>query len=199
MSSEEISNERQLYSTIGGMNTSIKSLVVSQKEVKDKLDTVTNRVTEVATSMVTKEDCDAHRQAISTAIGKKQTRPDNLAVGFNPNISSASIPLPARGQTSFADWIRRNIGLISATLGVLALLGTGVVKVAYLIVGLDSAIQRTEKRHEATSATLKKELREVKEAAQEPRVVYIPVPSTPDAGVPARRARRHRRPARPAN
>lgn len=204
---EDGGNGKQLYQAIGELRYGVKYMVKSQDELKDTVKDLTKVVTETAATAVTQKECTnrtGHLQesigGLLVDLGKKQTRQDHPAIGSSTGQASAYnpdslTPLPPQEAKAFTEKLRENIGLVTASLGLMALLGAGAVKAAYFIVDLDSALAKSERRQESHAKNLRKEIKAMKVLAEMPKVIPVPIPVAPDAG-PTHSRRHRRRPAR---
>lgn len=146
--------------------------------IKEGVSTLKPKVDEIHSSMVTKEDCKDHRDALCKKVDAK------LKV-----VSPQEIDEPEKA--GLLERVGKKAGAIAAILTLVGLVGTALLVLSRMVARVDHVLAAQQVEDKQSRARFLKEIRR----APEPVIVHQPILVYPDAGL--RRARRpHRRPAR---
>ena len=186
---------------IGSMQSDVRHVSNQVEKVANKLDEANDNIINLRTSTVKQAECTQRTQFIADKldqlkeeIAKKQTRPDNPAIGYGSG--SGIFPTPAaptefkKPRKSLIVKMKDNLGVILAIITVSGLLIAGVVKFAYVIVTIDKTLKINEKKEEKNVDKLRAEIEKLRK--DQKKVIYIPVYKRQDSG-PSEQPRRRRR------
>lgn len=154
---------------IGEIKAGVRSLDDGQRRADKKITDLNRSVAH----LVTREDCQAHRDDVT----------EKIDTALFATVEPATAP---RNRRTLLDLAGQKAGAIAAILTLLSMLIVGVIVVSRFVGSLERAIDQDRKQQQMATEQVLSELR--KTAA--PVVVQPAAPVKPDAGRPRRRRRR---------
>lgn len=189
---------------LGFVQADVKHVSAQVEKIVGKVDEANTNITKLTSSTVKQSECAQRTNHIAEKLdlireelAKKQTRPENPAVGFgrvNSGVFQAHDDSTERKKRKpFLVKLKDNLSLTIAIFTLLGLLIAGVVKFAHVIVTIEETLQERDKKDRKEIKKVDDLRSEIKKMRDEQKkVIYVPVYKEPDAG-PATKSRRHRR------
>jgi len=169
-----------LGKTIGTIETNISHIKETVDGVNGKVDSIGRELMELSSSTVKRDECTKRTKMITDSMSAlahdlQQQQPQEVE--------------EVEEQKPWLQRVKENATAIITIFTLIGLLGAGVYKLAHVIVKVESALAQQSQTTVQQTKTLKQELRKIDKT----RVVYVPMPVYPDAGVKPRRYKRRNR------